>query len=65
MTAYRSRMYPNYWDMLALLFVLSVITFFAWTAKQMTTPYQLGQVIPISLDPINLPFYARAQSCEC
>lgn len=57
-TASRARMYPNYWDVLALLFVLAVITFFAWSAKQMTTPYQLGQVISISLDPSYLPFYA-------
>lgn len=58
MTAYRSRLYPNYWDMLALLFVLAVITLFAWNARQMATPYQLGQQIPISLDPSVLPFYA-------
>lgn len=58
LTAYKARMYPNYWDALALLFVLAVITFFAWTAKQMATPYQLGQIIPISLDPSFLPFYA-------
>lgn len=58
MTAYRARLYPNYWDILALLFVLSVISLFAWDAKQMATPYQLGQVIPISLDPHVLPFYA-------
>jgi NitT/TauT family transport system permease protein len=58
LTAYRAKIYPNYWDILALLFVLAVITFFAWTAKQMSTPYQLGEVIPISLDPSHLPFYA-------
>lgn len=58
MTAYRSRLYPNYWDILALIIVLSVITLFAWNAKQMTTPYSLGQTIPISLDPSYLPFYA-------
>lgn len=58
MTAYRARMYPNYWDLLALIFVFAVITFFAWTAKMMATPYQVGQVIPISLDPHVLPFYA-------
>lgn len=58
MTAYKERMYPNHWDMLALLFVLAIITFFAWTAKQMATPYQIGQVIPISLSPSYLPFYA-------
>lgn len=58
MTAYRARLYPNYWDILALLLVLAIITFFAWTGKQMATPYQLGQVIPISLHPSALPLYA-------
>lgn len=58
MTAYRSRLYPNYWDILALILVLSVISFFAWNARQMTTPYHLGQPLSISLDPANLPFYA-------
>ncbi len=58
MTAYRVRFSPNYWDMLALLFVFAIITFFAWTAKQMATPYQLGEVIPISLSISVLPFYA-------
>lgn len=57
-TAFRSRLYPNYWDIFALLLVLAIITFFAWTAKQMTTPYQLGEVIPITLRPTALPFYA-------
>lgn len=56
--AYRSRIYPNYWDMLALLIVLAVITLFAWNAKQMATPYHLGQEIPISLSLSELPFYA-------
>src|SRR3990167_9004297 len=58
MTAYRARLYPNYWDILALLLVLAVIVLFAWNAKQMSTPYQLGQVIPITLNPAALPFYA-------
>lgn len=58
LTAYRAKMYPNTWDMMALLFVLAIITFFAWTARQMSTPYHIGEVIPISLDPSHLPFYA-------
>lgn len=58
MTAYRSRLYPNYWDILAFVVVLAIITLFALNAKQMTTPYQLGQVIPISLSPKFLPMYA-------
>lgn len=57
-TAYREKMYPNYWDVLALLFVFALIVLFAWTAKQMATPYQLGEPTPISLDPAMLPFYA-------
>lgn len=58
MTAYHKRMYLNVWDVLALLLVLSVITFFAWNARQMATPYELGQVTPISLKTTDLPFYA-------
>ena len=58
MTVYRSRLYPNYWDMLALLLVLAVIAIFAWNARQMSTPYQLGETIPISLKLSVLPFYA-------
>lgn len=58
LTAYRAKMYPNYWDMLALLFVFALITFLAWTARQMSTPYEIGQAIPVSLDPAHLPFYA-------
>ncbi len=53
-----AKWYPNYWDVPAMLFVLAIIMFLAWTAKQMATPYQLGEVIPISLDPSFLPFYA-------
>lgn len=58
LTAYKEKMYPNYWDMLALLFVLAVIAFFAWIGKEMATPYKIGQVIPISLNPKWLPYYA-------
>src|SRR3990167_7509959 len=50
--------YPNYWDIIALLFVLAGIFLFAWVAKEMATPYQLGQSTPISLNPAVLPFYA-------
>lgn len=58
MEAYRSRIYPNYWDMIALCFVLAVISLFAWNAKQMATPYHLGEAIPITLKISWLPFYA-------
>jgi NitT/TauT family transport system permease protein len=57
-TAYRAKLYPNYWDILAFLFVLAILMMFAYNAKQMATPYRLGQVIPISLSPSVLPMYA-------
>jgi NitT/TauT family transport system permease protein len=56
--AYKSKPYPNYWDMVALFLVLGLITLLAWDAKQMASPYHLGQLTPISLDPHYLPGYA-------
>ncbi|MDF3054355.1 MAG: transporter permease protein [Gammaproteobacteria bacterium] len=50
--------YPTYWDMIALCLVLGTITLLALGAKGMATPYHLGEPIPISLDPVNLPYYA-------
>jgi NitT/TauT family transport system permease protein len=50
---------PNYWDIIALLLVLSVIFLIGWAATGMTTThYQVGEVIPISLDPSALPYYS-------
>jgi NitT/TauT family transport system permease protein len=48
----------NRWDMLLLILVFAVLFFFGWAGSQMATPYQLGDQIPISLAPSNLPFYA-------
>src|SRR5438105_3991772 len=58
MTAYKNRLYPNFWDIVALLFALGLIALLAWEARQMSAPYELGQAIPISLDPGRLPGYA-------
>lgn len=49
---------PNYWDAIALCLVFGVIVLLAWGAKQMTTPYHVGQPIVISLSPSHLPYYA-------
>lgn len=57
-TTNAGRLYPNYWDLIALFVVLSLIGMLAWNAKQMATPYQIGDQLPISLDPIYLPVYA-------
>jgi len=50
--------YPNYWDAVALCLVLAILVLLGIGAKGMATPYHLGDVIPISLDPANLPYYA-------
>lgn len=49
---------PNPWDGVAFILVLGVLGALAWAAKQMNAPYHLGEPIPISLDPSNLPEYA-------
>lgn len=49
---------PNYWDGLALILVLAAIVVFALGANEMIGHYQIGQIIPISLDPTHLPYYA-------
>lgn len=48
----------NRWDLLLLVLIFAVIFFLGWAGSQMATPYQLGDQLPISLDPANLPFYA-------
>ncbi|KTD63178.1 ABC transporter permease [Legionella santicrucis] len=50
--------YINRWDLLLLILIFSILFFLGWAGSQMATPYQLGEQIPISLDPANLPFYA-------
>ncbi len=49
---------PNRWDLLALLIIFTVFIALAHAARQMTAPYQVGQVLPISLAPDQLPVYA-------
>jgi len=49
---------PNPWDFIALIIIIALIISFAWGALQMAQPYRLGEHIPISLLPENLPNYA-------
>jgi NitT/TauT family transport system permease protein len=49
---------PNYWDMIALALILALILLFGWGAAKMMGQYQLGKPMPISLDPLYLPYYA-------
>jgi len=48
---------PNIWDVIVLVIVLGILAAIAWGTSQMTTPYQIGDPIQISLDPRYLPKY--------
>lgn len=37
--------------------VLALLVLLAYGGEQMARPYQLGETLPISLDPANLPYY--------
>ena len=58
LVAWPSRLRPNYWDLVALPMVLGVITLVAWGGAAMSAHYQIGDALPISLDPRRLPEYA-------
>jgi NitT/TauT family transport system permease protein len=56
--AWLSRLRPNIWDAVALPIVLGFVALMAYSGEQAVVPFQLGDQIPISLDPIALPGYA-------
>jgi NitT/TauT family transport system permease protein len=56
--AWPSRLRPNYWDLVALPMVLGLIALIAWGGMAMGAHYQIGETLPISLDPWRLPEYA-------
>ncbi len=56
--AWPSRLRPNFWDLVALPIVLGVIALVAWGGMAMSARYHVGEVLPISLDPWQLPAYA-------
>ncbi|MBY0558180.1 MAG: ABC transporter permease subunit [Burkholderiaceae bacterium] len=47
----------NRWDWALLPIVLAVFVMLAYGSQQMARPYELGQTLPLSLDPVNLPYY--------
>jgi NitT/TauT family transport system permease protein len=47
----------NRWDLILLPLVLAIIVLLGYGGAQMARPYQLGETLPISLDPIYLPYY--------
>ncbi len=48
---------PNRWDWMALPLILGMVFFLAFGASQMTSPYQIGMPLQITLDPLYLPYY--------
>src|SRR5450631_3699742 len=47
----------NRWDWALLPMVLALLILLAYGGGQMARPYQLGETLPIFLDPANLPYY--------
>ncbi|MFT3718220.1 ABC transporter permease [Pseudorhodoferax sp.] len=47
----------NRWDWALLPLVLAVLVLLSFGAAQMARPYQLGDALPLSLDPWQLPYY--------
>jgi len=45
------------WDWALLPMVLALFVLLAYGAGQMNRPYQLGQILPLTLDPVFLPYY--------
>lgn len=52
------RLLPNFWDIIAFMFVVIILALFAWAGHAMQMPFHLGKAIPISLNPRSLPSYA-------
>src|SRR6202162_5151617 len=56
--AWPSRLRPNAWDLIALPLVLGLLALLAWGGVAMGAHYNIGEALPISLDPWRLPEYA-------
>lgn len=48
----------NLWDILALVLILAILTLLTVATKQMAVSYHVGEALPISLAPSELPGYA-------
>ncbi|MDE2147875.1 MAG: sulfonate ABC transporter permease, partial [Burkholderiales bacterium] len=47
----------NRWDWALLPLVLALLALAAWGGSQMARPYQVGDALPLTLDPVVLPYY--------
>jgi NitT/TauT family transport system permease protein len=48
---------PNAWDLALVPVVFALLALLAYGGAQMTTPYDVGSPMPLSLDPLHLPYY--------
>jgi NitT/TauT family transport system permease protein len=46
------------WDLIAIVVVIGLLTFFAEASRGLFEPLAKLSAAPLSLDPVNLPFYA-------
>jgi NitT/TauT family transport system permease protein len=56
--AWPARWRPNVWDLIALPLVLATLALIAWGGIAAGAHYQVGDTLPISLNPWRLPEYA-------
>ena len=47
----------NRWDWALLPLVLALLVLLAYGGSQMARPYQVGEALPLTLDPVYLPYY--------
>jgi NitT/TauT family transport system permease protein len=55
---WQDRLRPNFWDLAAFPLLFGMLALIVVGAGGMTKPFDLGEPQTISLDPLNLPYYA-------
>ena len=48
---------PNFWDLALIPVIFALLALLAYGGAQMSIPYDVGETLPMSLDPSNLPYY--------
>jgi NitT/TauT family transport system permease protein len=56
--SWQDRLRPNFWDVVAFPLLFGILAMIVVGAGGMTKPFDLGEQTTISLNPLNLPYYA-------
>ena len=48
---------PNFWDLALVPVIFALLALLAYGGAQMSIPYDVGEPLPMSLAPSNLPYY--------